>query len=71
MRLLDEATNALDPQTEQLVMDAVNNLNKDITIIIIAHRLNTVSNCDTIFLFFKRTINKTRKPKRTFLKKKG
>ena len=51
--VLDEATNALDPQTEQIVMDAINNLNKDITIIIIAHRLNTVSNCDTIFLFSK------------------
>ena len=32
-------------------MDAVNNLNKDITIILIAHRLNTVKNCDIIFTF--------------------
>ena len=30
-------------------MDAVNNLGKDITIILIAHRLNTVRNCDIIF----------------------
>ena len=30
-------------------MDAVNNLNKDITIVLIAHRLNTVKNCDIIF----------------------
>jgi ABC-type multidrug transport system fused ATPase/permease subunit len=51
--ILDEATSALDNQTEQLVMDAINNLNKDITIIIITHRLNTVRNCDTIFLFSK------------------
>jgi ABC-type bacteriocin/lantibiotic exporter with double-glycine peptidase domain len=51
--ILDEATSALDNQTEQVVMDAINNLNKDITIIIIAHRLNTVRNCDTIFLFSK------------------
>ena len=30
-------------------MDAVNNISKDITIILIAHRLNTVKNCDQIF----------------------
>ena len=47
--VLDEATSALDNQTEEAVMDAVNSLNKDITIILIAHRLNTVSNCETIF----------------------
>ena len=47
--VLDEATSALDNQTEQAVMDAVNNLNKDITIILIAHRLNTVKNCNIIF----------------------
>tara|TARA_Y200000002_G_scaffold238800_1_gene197285 strand:- start:491 stop:2275 length:1785 start_codon:yes stop_codon:yes gene_type:complete len=47
--ILDEATSALDNQTEQAVMDAVNNLSKDITIILIAHRLNTVKNCDIIF----------------------
>jgi ABC-type multidrug transport system fused ATPase/permease subunit len=48
--ILDEATSALDNQTEKVVMDAVNNLNKNITIIIIAHRLTTVKNCDIIFL---------------------
>ncbi len=48
--ILDEATSALDNQTEQIVMDAVNNLSKDITIILIAHRLNTMKNCDKIFL---------------------
>ena len=47
--ILDEATSALDNKTEQVVMDAVQNLNKEITIILIAHRLNTVKNCDTIF----------------------
>ena len=34
-------------------MDAINNLNKKVTIILIAHRLNTVKNCDNIFLFEK------------------
>ena len=47
--VLDEATSALDNQTEKAVMDAVNNLSKDITIILIAHRLNTVKNCDIVF----------------------
>ena len=48
--IFDEATSALDNQTEKAVMDAINNLNKDITIIMIAHRLNTVKKCDKIFL---------------------
>jgi len=47
--ILDEATSALDNQTEKNVMDAINNLSKNITIILIAHRLNTVKNCDIIF----------------------
>ncbi len=47
--ILDEATSALDNETEQAVMDAVNNLSKNMTIILIAHRLNTVKNCDIIF----------------------
>jgi len=51
--ILDEATSALDDQTEKVVMDAVNNLNKEMTIIIIAHRLNTVKNSDIIFKFDK------------------
>ena len=48
--ILDEATSALDNLTEQAVMEAVNNLGNKITIILIAHRLSTVKNCDTIFL---------------------
>ena len=47
--ILDEATSALDNETEKVVMDAVNNIGNDITIILIAHRLNTVKNCDIIF----------------------
>ena len=47
--ILDEATSALDNQTEKAVMDAVNNLNKDMTIILIAHRLSTVKNCNQIY----------------------
>lgn len=48
--ILDEATSALDNLTEQAVMEAVQNLGHDITIILIAHRLSTVKECDTIYL---------------------
>ncbi len=51
--ILDEATSALDNETEYAVMEAVKKLGKDITIILIAHRLNTVKNCDIIFKFEK------------------
>jgi ABC-type bacteriocin/lantibiotic exporter with double-glycine peptidase domain len=51
--IMDEATNALDNLTEQAVMEAVHNLENKITIILIAHRLNTVKTCDTIFLLEK------------------
>ena len=47
--ILDEATSSLDNLTEKIVMDSMLNLSKDITIILIAHRLNTVKNCDIIF----------------------
>ena len=48
--ILDEATSALDNLTEQAVMDAVHNLGGEITIILVAHRLSTVRECDQIFL---------------------
>lgn len=48
--ILDEATSALDNITERAVMDAVNNLGHNITIILIAHRLSTVRQCDQIYL---------------------
>jgi ABC-type multidrug transport system fused ATPase/permease subunit len=48
--ILDEATSALDNLTEQAVMEAVYNLGHEITIILIAHRLSTVKNCDQIVL---------------------
>jgi ABC-type multidrug transport system fused ATPase/permease subunit len=51
--ILDEATSALDNLTEKEVMDSVNNLNKNVTIIIIAHRLSTVRKCDKIYILKK------------------
>lgn len=46
--VLDEATSALDHQTEQAVMDTIRTLSEDMTVIVIAHRLSTVSWCDRI-----------------------
>ena len=46
--ILDEATSALDNVTEKLVMEAMNKLAPSKTVIIIAHRLNTVKSCDFI-----------------------
>ena len=48
--ILDEATSALDNLTEQAVMDAVHNLGHAKTVVMIAHRLTTVRNCDAIFM---------------------
>lgn len=48
--IMDEATSALDTLTERAVMEAVGNIGKAKTIIMIAHRLTTVRDCDTIFL---------------------
>lgn len=48
--VMDEATSALDNVTERVVMEAVQKLGAQKTIILIAHRLTTVQNCDRIFL---------------------
>lgn len=48
--ILDEATSALDNLTELAVMEAVHNLGRQITIILIAHRLTTVKECDLIYM---------------------
>lgn len=49
--ILDEATSALDQMTEKLVMKGIKSIDKNITIIVIAHRLSTVKDCNNIFLF--------------------
>ena len=46
--VFDEATSALDNLTEQSVMDSIDGLDRDLTILIIAHRITTLSRCDTI-----------------------
>ena len=47
--VLDEATSALDSETETAVMEAINRLQGNKTILVIAHRLTTIRNCDTIY----------------------
>ena len=47
--VLDEATSALDNLTEKLIIESIANHSKNITTIIIAHRLNTIKNCDCIY----------------------
>jgi ATP-binding cassette, subfamily B, bacterial PglK len=46
--IFDEATSSLDNATEQAVMESIERLNRDLTILIIAHRLTTVKRCDQI-----------------------
>ncbi len=47
--VLDEATSALDNETEQAVMEAIDNLHGKLTMLIIAHRLTTIKNCDYVY----------------------
>jgi len=48
--IMDEATSALDNATEAKVMESVDNLAGKKTIVMIAHRLTTIQNCDNIYL---------------------
>lgn len=47
--ILDEATSALDNDTEAAIMDAINSLQGRKTLVIIAHRLQTIEKCDMIY----------------------
>ncbi len=47
--VFDEATSALDNDTEKAVMDAVNSFHGKKTMVIIAHRLNTIAKCDVVY----------------------
>ena len=51
--VLDEATSALDAETEAAVSDSLRTLHGKCTTIVIAHRLSTVQNADTVFVFDK------------------
>ena len=47
--ILDEATSALDNETEAAIMESINRLHGKKTLIIIAHRLQTIEKCDMVF----------------------
>jgi len=46
--VLDEATTALDAETERIIIETLDSLAGDITLIVIAHRLATVRHCDQV-----------------------
>jgi ABC-type multidrug transport system fused ATPase/permease subunit len=46
--ILDEATSALDNETERRITETIESLHGDMTIIVVAHRLSTVRNCDLV-----------------------
>lgn len=54
--VMDEATSALDGITEEAVMEALHSLSRKKTVIVIAHRLSTVRECDVIYLLERGTI---------------
>ncbi|MDM8553378.1 ABC transporter ATP-binding protein [Desulfococcaceae bacterium HSG7] len=49
--VMDEATSALDNKTEENVMQAIQNIKQGRTLIMVAHRLSTVKNCDRLYFF--------------------
>ena len=59
--VLDEATSALDSSTESSVMDAVESLSHKKTIILIAHRMDTIKNCDEVYSLKNGNIDKETK----------
>jgi ABC-type bacteriocin/lantibiotic exporter with double-glycine peptidase domain len=59
--IFDEATSALDSNTEIEVMNSIDKLKREKTLILVAHRLSTLKNCDKIFTLEKGRIIKIEK----------
>ena len=47
--LMDEATSSLDGDTEKAIVDSINRLSGELTMLIIAHRLSTIESCDIVY----------------------
>ena len=58
--VLDEATSALDNETEAAIMDSINRLHGRKTLVIIAHRLQTIEKCDMVYRVADGTISRER-----------
>ena len=56
--IFDEATSALDGETELAVMESIEGLNKNLTILIIAHRTSTLKNCTQIVKLANQTVER-------------
>lgn len=67
--VLDEATASIDPETETAVQNAMQEEFKNCTVLIIAHRLSTVTNCDRILVIERGTVRteKTKKIKNVMM----
>jgi ATP-binding cassette subfamily B protein len=61
--VFDEATSSLDGRTESEIIDAINNLDKDITIIVVTHSLSTLRNSDWVYKLDQGVIIKEGPPK--------
>ncbi|MFA5175244.1 MAG: ABC transporter ATP-binding protein [Patescibacteria group bacterium] len=61
--ILDEATSSLDNETEIFIQKAIENLKGRVTIIVIAHRLTTLDNADTIYAINEGVVIESGKPK--------
>ncbi len=61
--VLDEATSALDSETETAVMEAIEALSGNKTLIIIAHRISTIQNCDIVYEVKEGKVVEAKKPK--------
>ncbi len=54
--ILDEATSSIDNLSEKYITETINSLPKNMIVIIVAHRLSTIKNCDKIFVMDKGSI---------------
>ena len=67
--IMDEATSSVDVETEKEIVNAVNSLQGKITLIVVAHRLSTVKNCDYIYEFANGNIVNSGKPEKILANK--
>jgi ATP-binding cassette, subfamily B, bacterial PglK len=60
--VFDEAISALDNETELVVMEAIEGLSKELTILMIAHRVSTVQRCDLVINLGHGAVQRTVQP---------